>query len=198
MSTLDSFKARITSSDFQAQGPVTGSVTVATFLGSTSGPVTGTFKVKGGDSAYSISSKILGIGGTIDTIAVGDWAYSRTNGGEWTRAPASGKTLQTLVESGIVLTDVGVETRFGRQLHHLTVADMAGVDLSAFGIPIGSGQENLAVGLSFWAEADGTPAGLSIQASFDQKVLNLPSHETVALDITIDSLSGVTITPPTS
>jgi hypothetical protein len=196
MSTLDSFKAKIASSDFQAQGPVVGSITATTIFGSRSGPVTGTFKVKGGDSAYSISAKILGITSTIDNIVVGDWAYSRTNGGEWTKAPASGKTLQAFVGGGIVLTDEGVEAKFGRQLHHLTVANMAGVDLSAFGISVGTGQET--VSLSFWAEDDGTPAGLSIQASLDQKIVGTPSHETVTLDISIDTLSGVTITAPTS
>jgi hypothetical protein len=103
------------------------------------------------------------------------------------------------VGSGIALTDEGVEAKFGRQLHRLTVANMAGVDLSAFGISAGSGQENLAVSsLSFWAEDDGTPAGLSIQASLDQKIFNTPSHEKVTLDISIDALSGVTITAPTS
>jgi hypothetical protein len=199
ISTLDSFKTKVTSSDFQAQGSVVGSIAVTTIFGSTPGQVTGTFKVKGGDSADSISSKILGITATNDNIVVGDWAYSRTNGGEWTKTPASGKTLQGFVGSGIVLTDEGPEAKFGRQLHRLTVANMAGVDLSAFGIAAGPGQENLTVSsLSFWAEDDGTPAGLSIQASLDQKIFNTPSHETVTLDISIDTLSGVTITAPTS
>ena len=199
MSTVDSFKTKITSSDFQAQGSVVGSITVTTIFGSTSGPVTGTFEVKGGDSADSITSKILGITSTNDNIVVGDWAYSRTNGGQWTKAPASGKTLQGFVDSGIVLTDEGVEAKFGKQLYRLSVANMAGVDLSAFGITASPGQENLTVSnLSFWAEDDGTPAGLSVQASLDQKIFNTPSHETVTLDISIDTLSGVTITAPTS
>jgi hypothetical protein len=199
MSTLDSFKAKIASSDFQAQGSVTGTVTVTLIVGSSSGPVTGTFKVKGADSAESITSKILGTTVTYDSIVVGDWAYSRTNGGGWTKAPASGKTLQGFVSSGIVLTDEGVATKFGKQLHHITVANMAGVDPSAFGIAAGPDQENLTINsLSFWAEDDGTPAGLSIGASFDQKVFNTPSHETLTLDISIDTLSGVTITAPTN
>jgi hypothetical protein len=197
MSTVDSFKAMIASSDFQAQGPVVGSIAATTIFGSRSGSVTGTFKVKGGDSAYSISTKILGVTGTIDNIVVGDWAYSRTNGGKWIKAPASGKTLQSLVDGGIVLTDEGVQAEFGQQLHHLTVANVAGLDLSAFGITASPGQGNL-TNLSFWAEDDGTPAGLSIEASFDQKILGTPSHETVTLDISIDTLSGVTITAPTN
>jgi hypothetical protein len=197
MSTLDSFKAQVTSGDFQAQGSVAGSVTVTLIVGSSSGPITGSFKVKGGDSAESITSKILGIATTYDDIVVGGWAYSRTNGGGWTKAAASGKTLQGFVSSGIVLVDEGLETRFGRLLHQITVANMAGVDPSAFGISAGAGQENLTLkSLSFWAEDDGTPAGLSIQASLDQKVLGTPSHETVTLDIGIDTLSGVTITAP--
>ena len=198
MSTLDSFKAMVTSSDFQAQGPVAGSILAKVILGSASGTITGTFKVKGGDSAVSITSKILGITVTYDTIVVGGWAYSRSNGGDWSKAPASGKTLQSLMSSGIVLTDAGVEAKFGKQLHHLTVANAADVDLSALGITAGPDQSNLTVGsLSFWSEADGTPAGVSIEASLDQKIFGTQSHETVTLDISIDSLSGVTITAPT-
>jgi hypothetical protein len=199
MSTLDSFKARIASSDFQAQGSVAGSVTVTLIVGSSSGPVTGTFKVKGGDSAVSIAFKILGTTTTYDSIVVGEWAYSRTNGGGWNKAPASGKTLQGFVGSGIVLIDQGVEARFGKQLHHLTVANVAGVDPSAFGITAGPGQENLTLtSLSFWAAADGTPAGLSLEASLDQKISITTAHETVTLDIGIDTLSGVTIGAPSS
>jgi hypothetical protein len=59
--------------------------------------------------------------------------------------------------------------------------------------------ENLSLeGLSFWAASDGTPAGVSLQASFDQKVLGTPTHETVVLDIGIDRLWGVTIAAPTN
>jgi hypothetical protein len=199
MSTLDSFLAKVASSDFQAQGPVVGSIAVSTIFGSTSGSIAGTFKVKGADSDVSIAWKILGITNTNDSIVVGGRAYSRSNGGQWTDEPASGKTLQGFVGSGIVLIDEGVETKFGRQLHQLSVANMAGVDLSAFGIRAGAGQENLTVsGLSFWAEDDGTPAGLTIEASLDQKILNSPTHEKVTLDISIDTLSGVSITAPTS
>jgi hypothetical protein len=195
--TLDAFKAWVAGSDFQAQGTVSGSVKAKLIVGSTSGTVTGTFKVKGGDTDVSASFEILGQTVTYDSIVVDGSSYSRTNGGGWTKAQASGKTLQAFVSSGVALTDEGVETNFGRQLHHLSVADPAGIDPSAFGITTGAGQENLAIdALSFWAESDGTPAGLSIEASLDQKILGTQSHETVALDIVIDSVSGVEITAP--
>ena len=199
MSTMDSFKAKVASSDFQAQGPVTGTVTVKAFLGTSSGPASGTFKVKGAESAVSITFQVAGITNSIDNIVVGDTAYSRSNGGPWTKGPASGKSLQGFVGSGIVLNDDGVKAKFGKQLHQLSVADMASVDLSAFGITAGPDQKNLTVSsLSFWAEEDGTPAGLTIEASLDQKIFGVSAHETVTLDISIDSLSGVTITAPTS
>jgi hypothetical protein len=198
MSTLDSFRARVTGSDFQAQGPVVGTIKAQVVFGSSSGTITGTFKVKGADSAVSITSKILGLTVTYDNIVVGGAAYSRPNGGAWSKAPASGKTLQSLMSSGLVLTDVGAETKFGKRLHHLVVANVAGMDLSAFGITAGPDQSNISVSsLSFWAEQDGSPAGVSIEASLDQKILGTASHETVTLDISIDTLSGVTITAPT-
>jgi hypothetical protein len=199
MSALDAFKAQIASGYFQAQGAATGSITVKTILGPSTGPITGTFKVNGGDSDASISSVILGSTITYDSIVVGGTAYSRSNGGGWSQTAASGKTLQGFVGSGVVLVDVGFETKFGRLLHHLVVANMTGVDPSAFGIGAGPGMENLSIdSLSFWAENDGTPAGLTLQASFDQKFLGTPTHETLTLDIDIDALSGVTITAPVS
>jgi hypothetical protein len=198
MSALDSFRARVTSSDFQARGSVDGTIAATFVIGSSKSPVTGTFQVKGGDSQASISFKILGTAVTYDSIVVGDWSYSRTNGGQWTRSPASGKTFQGFVSSGLFLIDEGVETRFGSQLHHLSVAAVSGVDPSAFGITAGPDQENLTLeSLSFWVADDGAPAGLSIQASFDQKIFGTRSHEVVTLDISIDALSGVTITAPT-
>jgi hypothetical protein len=198
MSTLDSFKALVTSSDFQAGGSVSGTVTVTLFGNSSTGPVTGTFKVKGPDSADSISPKILGATITYDSIVVGGWSYTRTNGGAWSKTPASGKTLQGFVGS-VVLIDSGVETKFGRQLHHLTVADVSGIDPSAVGISAGGGESDLTLtSLSLWAEADGTPAGLSIGASLNQNVIGAKAHETVALEISIETLSGVTITAPTT
>jgi hypothetical protein len=171
---LDAFKATVASSDFQAQG-----------------------SVKGGDSDVSVGFKILGATATFDNIVAGGWSYSRANGGEWAKTQASGQTLQALVGGGVALTDEGVEPKFGRQLHHLTVDDPASVDPAAFGITAGVARENLAISaLSFWAESDGTPAGLSIEASLDQKILGTQSHETVTLDIAIDRLWGVTITAP--
>jgi hypothetical protein len=198
MSTLDSFVAKVTGPDFQAQGAVSGTVKAATSFGSTSGPITGTFKVKGGDSDVAITTTILGATIRYDSIVLGGKAYSRTNGGSWNNSPASGKTLQGVVRD-IALFDAGVQDKFGRWLHHLTAADISGIDPSAFGINLGADQRNLTLeSLSFWAEADGTPAGVSLQASLDQKISLATAHETVTLDIVIESLGGVTISAPTN
>jgi hypothetical protein len=181
--------------DFEAEGPVTGTITADTILGARSGTVAGSFKVRGADSAYSITAKLLGLTESADYVVVDGQAYSRSNGGQWTQTTASGRMLQILVAS-LLLRDAGVETRFDRPLHHLTVDNVAAIDLTAFGIAPGS-RENLTVGLSFWAQTDGTPAGMTIEASFDQKILGTNTHETVLIDIEIESLSGVEITPPT-
>jgi hypothetical protein len=198
LSTLDAFEAWVASGDFQAEGSVSGTVQAKLILGSASGTVAGTFKVKGGDSDVSVTFKILGATMAYDSVVVDGSSYSRSNGGGWSKSEASGKTLQAFLSSGVVLTDEGVETWSGRQLHHLSVADPAGIDPSAFGITSGAGQENLAIdALSFWVESDGTPAGLSVDASLDQKILGTQSHETVKLDIVIDSTTGVEIAAPT-
>ena len=199
MSALDAFKFIVASPDFQAQGTVDGTVVARLIIGSRSGPVTGAFKVKAGDSDASISAVILGSTINYDSIVVGDTSYSRTNGGGWSKSAASGRTLQSFVSSGILIVDAGLESKFGSLLHHLMVPNVAGVDPSAFGISAGSSMQNLTLeSLSFWAAGDGSPAGVSIQASFDQTILGTPTHETVTLDIRIDALSGVTITAPTT
>ena len=195
--TLGAFKAAIARSDFQAQGTVSGEVKVNLFLGSTSGPITGTFRVKGSDSDVSIGFKILSTEARYDNIVVGGSSYSRTNGGAWSKGQASGSTLQGFVASALFFTDQGVESKFGKQLHNLKIANVSGLEPSDFGISIGSDAGNLTIGsLSFWAQDDGTPAGLSMSATLDQKILGTTFHETVTLDIAIDSLSGVTITAP--
>jgi hypothetical protein len=196
LSTLDAFRLEVTSAEFQAQGSIAGSVKVALGIGSSTGQVSGSFKVRGGDSTTSIGVKVLGQTTTYDSVVVGGFAYARSNGGAWSRAPASGRTLQGFVGSA-ALVDSGAEAHFDRLLHRLAVSDVEGVDPAAFGISGGSGQSNLAItGLTFWAETDGTPAGLSIGATLDQKISIATAHEEVALDIVIDSLSGVTIQAP--
>ena len=199
LSLVEAFEARIAASDFQAQGPVSGSIGVKLFFGSTSGSISGSFRVSGADSSFSITSNVLGMTDTNDNVVVGGRSYSRSNGGQWTEGPASGKTLQGFVNSGVLLVDWGVEYKSGRLLHRISVADLTGVGLDTFGIAVGSGLENVTVtALSFWALDDGTPAGMTIEASLDQKVFGTPTHETVTLDIAIDSLSGVWIAAPTN
>jgi hypothetical protein len=195
LSAVDGFRTRVLAIGFQAEGPVSGDVKAKTLIGERSGTVTGSFKVKGGDSSYSITAKLLGITESADYVVVADQAYSRTNGGAWSRSAASGRSMPVLV-AGLILVDSGVATKFGRPLHHLTVSNPSDVDLSAFGIAPGS-RANLTVTLSFWCEADGTPAGLTVEASFDQKILGTDTHETVTMDVEIQSLSGVTIAAPT-
>lgn len=191
---VEAFQAAVMAPSLQAQGPVTGTITAQTIIGTQSGPITGTFQVKGADSSYSIGAKLLGTTQSVDYIVVGQWAFTRANGSDWSKSPASGKTVRSLI-ANLRLTDAGGETKFGRQLHHLTVANSSAVDLTAFGVAPGS-KDNLTVGVSFWAESNGTPAGLSITAAFDQKVMGTTTHETVAMDVEIQSTSGITIQAP--
>jgi hypothetical protein len=196
VSVLDAFRAQVANADFQARGSISGSVKAKLLLGSASGTVTGSFEVEGAASDVSVGFSLLGINVTYDAIVVDGWSYARMNGGGWVKARASGKGFQATV-GDLVLTDEGLALRSGRWLHRITAANPADVDPTAFGIMAGAGQENLAISaLSFWAEADGTPAGVSIEASVDQKILGARTHETVTLEIAIDSLSGVSITAP--
>jgi hypothetical protein len=196
VSVLNAFRAKVASADFQARGTVSGSVKAKLLLGSASGTVTGSFAVEGEASDVSVGFTLLAINVTYDAIVVGGWSYARMNGGGWVKTPATGKGFQETV-GDLVLTDEGLALRFGEWLHRIAAANPAAVDPAAFGIVAGAGQENLTISaLTFWADADGMPAGVSIEASVDQKILGSRAHETVTLEIAIDSLSGVTITAP--
>jgi hypothetical protein len=191
-SLVENFTSNITASDFQASGPVTGTVSVTVSGQKVDGTYNGTIKIKGKDSASTMTMVIAGSTTTNDKVSLGDSDYSRTGGGSWTKSArsANGMDVPALVAGGV--TDKGVETHNGQPLHHLELSKAP--DAKAF-----FDDPNMASGnftLVLWSKDDGSPAGMTISGSWTQDMNGAPAQATLAIDFSFDSLSGVDIQAP--
>jgi hypothetical protein len=123
----------------------------------TTADVTLSADISGDDMSMRLSTSFAGKTTEQDVVAVGDWAYTRTDGGVWSRSPRaiSAAALDGVIKA-IRLTDdpadlryVGVETIDGKQLDHLTASRR---------IPYPStGATGQFDAFDVWTEADGTP-----------------------------------------
>jgi hypothetical protein len=59
-----------------------------------------------------------------------------------------------------------------------------------------TGITNPIVSLTFWAKDDGTPAGMTMTATYTQASSGSTDDVTMLLEISFDSLSGVSIDAP--
>ena len=123
--SLTDFTSKITASDFQASGTITGSYSTAVSGTTVHSLITGTDRIKGKDSAMSMTiaadaTTPQAFSTSTDTIDVGGNTYLRDNNGPWTKtADKADATTITGVVSKIGLTDKGTQSHFGQQLHRL-------------------------------------------------------------------------------
>jgi len=191
-SLVASYTSKVTASDFQASGSIAGTVSVTSGGQKTDGTYSGTFKIKGNDSSSTMTMTVGGSKSTGDQVSVGGSDYSRTNNGAWTKSASSstGFSFSLLTAGGV--TDKGVETHTGQRLHHLDLVKPPNAK-SLFSDP------NMATGtyvVVLWAKDDGTPAGMTVSGSWSQAVNGASAQETISLDYSFDTLSGVTIEAP--
>jgi hypothetical protein len=121
--------------------------------------------ISGDEVAIHIAGSSGGDSFEQDFVVVGEVAYVRLGGGDWTATPLStiGSTVVDLTEGARLVDDpasldyVGPETVDGRELHHLTAVGT---------IPYAPATGGTGAYDSFdiWVEADGTP--VSVTATF--------------------------------
>jgi hypothetical protein len=178
--------------DFEASGPVAGTISVTISGKTIDGTYSGVFKMKGMDSSSALTVTLAGSTTTSDEVSVGDSDYTRTNGGAWTKKARSSAGLSFGALAADDVTDKGVETHNGQRLHHLDPVKPFDAK-SLFSDP------NITAGtfaVVLWAEDDGTPAGFTISGSWTEEVDGAPAQTTISLDYTFEALSGVTIVAP--
>ncbi len=177
--------ARLTSMT-SAQMTVTGELKVGTLAV----PIEGRYDVSGADQYSTMTMTINGQKQTTEETTVGGTTYKRTNDGAWYEQPKTADTSFSVTAAIRGATDVGVVTRGGRQLHHLTPTGAA-IEPTTIGID-GSGT----VKVDLYAEADGTPAILSMTVDVTEGAGSAATHVSGTMDFTFVQGATPTVAAP--
>lgn len=191
---VKNFTSRITATDFQASGSVAGTMTVTAGSKKFDGTVSGAIKLNGKDSSLTVTTSMAGSKTTNETVSVADSDYERTNGGKWTKSARSstGLDISSLLSAG-GLTDKGVQSHDGRQLHRLETGKPLDPKTVGFG---DTSMSNPKFTLTFWATDDGTPAGMTMAGTWTQDMSGTAANASMSLDFNFEKLSGVKIEAP--
>jgi len=187
------FLAQVT--DTSGRMPVTGTM----MFGGTEAAITGLFESTGADdSASTMTIDVDGSTQTTESIRIGTKKWSREDGGVWVLDPEpadNAKGLATWLKSLTTLEDTGVETKDGRQLHHLAPPSAEALTPEALGLDPAIKDAVIAVDL--WAEDDGTPAVMSITVTWSQASGTTTVPVEMALDVDLSGLgAAATISAP--
>jgi hypothetical protein len=172
-----------------AEARLDGSVTI----GATTLPITGTSLLAGPDSHQTITVMAGGRAQATETITVDGQAYAK-HGELWFAQPSSGGApdLGAVLKTMSSLADLGLVTKDGRTLHRLAPPPGTTIPMASLGAAP-AGASDATVTLEFFAEPDGTPAIISIDASWTQKVGNADQPAAMHLDMILSRV-GQTIT----
>jgi hypothetical protein len=188
---VDVVKATLTSTTFQASGTSSGSFGFTVGTTKYDGTWTGTFKIKGKDSASITAINITNVTTTNEQVTVGDYDYSRINGGAWTKkARSAGMDTADMVAGG--MADKGVETHNGQQLHRLepTVAPSAKTLFADAAMATGQ------FTVTFWVKDDGRLVAMVIAGTWNQDLGGTMAVAQVNIEYKFEGLTGVTIEAP--
>ena len=170
---------------------ISGTVTV----GATSLAANGTLQVNGADS-HQVMTIAAAKPQRTETITVGGKTYTR-RGDVWFGAPASSSTMFGDAFSAALarVTDVGPASVDGRTLHHLTTPPGTTIPLTAVGTSPAPAGATMTV--EFYAEDDGTPAIIALDAAWTQKAGKVDQKASMHLDFTLDQdAAAATIAEP--
>lgn len=150
---------------------------------------------RSGDATSSMTTTILGVSSTEDLVILGNFTYTRDNGGKWTkrtRVAADRGGSAEMFSPTQPLIDKGLEMKSGIQLHRLEAADT---------IPLGNAlasgtRSGYRISLVFWTAEDGTLEDMEVVGTYQDIVSETPVTVTMDQNWTITATSGVTITAP--
>lgn len=190
----EAFLAIVAADDFSARMEIDGTVE----LGVTA-RISGTITGSGDDSRTLMKTTIGTTVSEVESITSGGKTYARTSPGPWLEAePGSTGNDESFTEWLSALDeieDLGVETKDGRKLHHLSVGDepvppeVLGLDPSTF--------TDTEVTIDFYAEDDGTPAVFTVDGTWVQAIEGRDINVEFIMDMVISNVgSAITIDPP--
>ncbi len=188
------FLAIVNDPDFSARMELDGTIDMGV-----TATLTGTITGSGDDSHSTFTVTFGNVSIETEEISSGGKSYERKAPGPWLEAPAKAgaddESLNDWLRTLSTIQDLGVETKKGKQLHHLSAGDepvppgALGLDASTFKNPL--------VTIDFYAEDDGTPAIFTVDGSWVQLVNGQEINVEFAMDLTLSNVgSAITIDPP--
>ncbi len=161
------FIKKLASPDFKAAATITGTMSV----GTVSGGITGSGAFSGPDSRTDLTITAGTFTQETASVSVGTTSWSRRSPGPWLEDPAKAAgspdtSIGAVIKSMLSVTDLGVETRGGKSLHHLRSANGNAIPPAVFGVDPAVAKD-AAFTLDFYATDDGTPAIMAIGGSVD-------------------------------
>jgi hypothetical protein len=167
-----------------------------TVTGSTTSRDTGTMALASRSSDMDVTTTTGRKQTSSHVITASNLRYVTEDGLWFEDGLASDDTLAALIvgiEDGV--TDVGLETRTGRDLHHLTISPPASA-AAAIGVP-DKGSSDVVVTIDAWVEEDGTPVYMTLGATWTQASgsTTVDAQRTVELSFT-DVGTAIAVDPP--
>ncbi len=182
----------ISSPDFSGKATLTGTVTSGTLEGTISGEFAG----GPGNSSTTTTVQLAGVQLVSESIKIGDKRWSRKSPGPWLDDPetaaSKASSLADYLRSVSGVVDLGVETRTGRQLHHLQAKSGNQVSGALFGLDAATAKDPQFT-VDFYATDDGTPAAIAMTAAWTQ----VNGATSVPTNMTFEFAFSDIGTPPT-
>ena len=189
------FLAIVGDEDLSAKFEMDGTIEMGVTVG-----IEGSFEGDGDNMRQRSTVTFNGNATTTEAIKVGSERWSRTLPGPWLAMPASSGSSASLNDwlgSLSSLTDLGVETKAGQQLHHLRPAAGSKVPPEALGLDPDQFTDP-DISIELYARDDGTPALFEMTGSWVQKVNQQDVNVELDVDMTVSDVGEpVTITRPT-
>lgn len=182
------FVRRIAMPDFSATAKITGSMTV----GAIEGRITGDGVMDSGDSSSTMTIDLGTFKQETGTVRVGAKSWSRRSPGPWLEDPAKpagseGTTITDFLLSVASVEDLGLETRGGRQLHHLRSKAGQEIPCAALGFASDTAKDAECT-LDLYATADGTPAIMAIAGGWKQVSGGVEVPATMTFELAFDDI----------
>jgi len=180
------------------EATIVGAVTLG---GSTSVPVAGTLQVAGADSHQVVSFMPAGEPQTTETIKVDGKTFTR-RGEAWFATPpsssgANGGLDDAFISAMTGLIDLGSVSRDGETFHRLGPASGTPIPMASFGVAP-AGTKDAVMTIEFLVKDDGTPAVITIDGNWTQKVGKSDAQALMHLEFALDLAKKVTVTEPSS
>jgi len=191
------FVKRMVLPGFSATATLTGTLTI----GPVKGDISGTAAFSGNDSSTSMSITAGTYKQDTASVHIGSSSWSRKSPGPWLDDPkqpagSTDKSLSTILRSLVSVTDLGVETHAGKQLHHLRSTSGNEIPGAAFGLDSASAKDAKFT-LDFYATDDGSPAVMAIAGDWTQVSGATSVPTAMTFDIVLSDVgTPQTIAPP--